>query len=210
MINYRSSGTLPIMTERRRRNLSAERQTEILEAFRRCIAGYGLEGSSTRRVATEAGISQSLLIHHFGSRAGLVKALVRYVVDEYEEALAQGLERASREDDAEVLLEYLFGRNYSEFSKRDDTMFPELEAAATRDVEIRRQLGEVYVSYRRMLVTFLRKTHPKASAAECRRVAYGLMCLSEANQTFRMMNLPGRRLRDALVCSRALIDSLAR
>jgi AcrR family transcriptional regulator len=198
------------MTERRRRNLSVERQTEILEAFRRCIAHYGLEGSSTRLVANEAGVSQSLLTHHFGSRAGLVKALVRHVVHEYEEALAQGLERVSREDDAEVLLEYLFGRKYSEFSQRDDMMFPDLEAAATRDIEIRTQLGEVYVSYRRILVNFLRKTHPDASVTECRRVAYGLMCLSESNQTFRMIDLPGRHSRDAFVCGRALIGTLTK
>ena len=198
------------MTERKRRNLSAERRTEILEAFRRCIAEYGLVGSSSRRVASEAGISQSLLTHHFGSRAELVKALVRHVVDEYEEALAEGLEKMSRGKDAEVLLEYLFGRSYSKFSERDDAMFPELEAAATRDVGIRTQLGDVYASYRRILVRFLRKTHPEASATECRRVAYGLMCLSESNQTFRTIDLPGRQSRDALACARALIGSLER
>ena len=83
------------MTEPERRNLSRERRTEILEAFKRCITEHGIEKSSLRRVAAEAGVTQPLLSHHFGSRAGLVDALVRYVLDEYDELLARGLEARS-------------------------------------------------------------------------------------------------------------------
>jgi AcrR family transcriptional regulator len=125
------------MTKRERRNLSAERKAEILEAFKRCILEHGLDRSSMRLVAAEAGVSQPLLAHHFGSRAGLVEALVRHVVDEYDEALALALERLSQEGGAEVLLQYLFGGPYSEASERDDGLFSELATAATRDRSIR-------------------------------------------------------------------------
>lgn len=196
------------MTEHGRRNLSAERQTEILAAFKRCIVEHGLDKSSMRLVAAEAGVSQPLLAHHFGSRAGLVQALVRHVVDEYDDALALALERLSQEGGAEVLLEYLFGGPYSEVSKRDDMLFTELDAAAMRDPAIRTQLAKAYARYQHILASHLRKTCPKAKATECRRVAYGLMCLAEMNELFRAYDLPGRRSRDALESGRVLIDSL--
>jgi AcrR family transcriptional regulator len=197
------------MTERRRRNLSAERQTEILEAFKRCIVEHGLDRSSMRLVAAEAGVSQPLLSHHFGSRAGLVEALVRHVVDEYDEALALALERLSQEGGAEVLLEYLFGGAYSEISERDDVLYAELDAAATRDPAIRTQLAKAYARYQGIVASHLRKTCPEASATERRCVAYGLICLAEMNERLRAIDLPGRRSRDALKSARVLIDSLS-
>jgi len=196
------------MTERGRRNLSAERRTEILEAFKRCILVDGLDRSSMRLVAAEAGVSQPLLAHHFGSRAGLVEALVRHVVDEADEALALALERLSHEGGAEVLLEYLFGGPYSKASERDDGLFFEFVTAATRDKVIRAQLGKAYARYQRILASHLRKTFPEATATECRRVAYGLMGLAEMNEHLRAVELPGRRARDALESGRVLISSL--
>ena len=196
------------MIERVRRNLSAERQAEILEAFKRCIVEHGLEKSSMRIVAAEAGVSQPLLAHHFGSRAGLVEALVRQVVDEYDDALEMALERLNEEGGAEVLLEYLFGGPYSKASEGGDVLFAELEVAATRDSAISMQLGNAYARYQRILASHLRKTYPQASPASCRRVAYGLVCLAETNERLRAIELPGRRSRDALEIARVLIGSL--
>ena len=39
-----------------RPNLTEVRTSEILDAFERCVARFGLEGSSLERVAEEAGI----------------------------------------------------------------------------------------------------------------------------------------------------------
>ena len=196
------------MTDPERRNLSRERRTEILEAFKRCITEHGIEKSSMRCVAAEAGVTQPLLSHHFGSRAGLVDALVRYVLDEYDELLARGLEGVGEQDDAEVLLDYLFGGRYSMFVERDDVLFLELYAAASRDVAIRTQLGESYARSQRSVAGYLRKIYSEASATECRRVAYGLMSLVESNELFRALDLPGRHSRDALAGGRVLINSL--
>jgi AcrR family transcriptional regulator len=198
------------MAKPERRNLSAERQAEILEAFKRCIVEHGLDKSSMRLVAAEAGVSQPLLAHHFGSRAGLVEALVSHAVGEYDEALARALERFSQEGGTEVLLEYLFGGPYSEATERNDVLFHELFAAATRDRAIRKQLGSSYARFQRDLANHLGKTHPEASASECRCVAYGLMCLAESNELLRAIDLPGRHSRDATESGRTLIRSLTK
>lgn len=162
-----------------------------------------------RRVAAEAGVSQPLLAHHFGSRAGLVDALIRRVVDEHAEAMARGLEGMNKDDDSEALLEYLFGGRFSEFAERDDAVFAELSAEAVRNPEIRTLLAVVYARFQRDLTSHLRKAHPEASAAECRRVAFGLLCLIESNEFFRTICLPGHHHRDAITNGRALIKPLA-
>jgi AcrR family transcriptional regulator len=191
-----------------RRDLSAERRAEILEAFKRCIITHGLDGSSMRLVAAEAGISQPLIAHHFGSRAGFVEALVRYVVDQADQDLALALEKLSQEGGAEVLLQYLYGGAYSKVSERDDGLFLEFVTAATRDEGIREQVGKAYARYQGILASHLRKTYPKATAAEIRRVSYALMCLAEMNEHLRALELPGRSARDALEAGRALLASL--
>ena len=196
------------MAARERRDLSAERRTEILEAFKRCIGERGLERSSMRRVAEEAGVSQPLLMHHFGSRAGLVEALVQHVLAEYDGTLARSLVSVAEGDDSEALLEYLYGGRFTEIAERADGLFPELHAAAARDETTRDLLRDLYARFQRGLAGTLRKTFPEASPAECRRVAYGLVCLAESNELLRELGLPGRRSRDAVELGRALLDSL--
>ena len=198
------------MEERVRRKLSEERQTEILEAFKRCITENGIEKSSLRCVAAEAGVTQPLLSHHFGSRAGLVEALVHYVLSQYDEDMERDLASVSEQDDAEALLDYLFGGRFTEFSERDDVLFFELYSAAARDGAIRGQIGELYARSQRWITNYLRKIYPEVSSAECRRVSYALMCLAESNETFRALEVPGRRSRDVIASGRALIDSLLR
>ena len=56
----------------------------------------------------------------------------------------------------------------------------------------------------------LRKAYPDAAPSECRRVAYGLVCLVESNELMRELALPGRRASDALECGRLLVASLGR
>jgi hypothetical protein len=132
------------------------------------------------------------------------------VLSQYDEALEQGLKSVGEQDDAEVLLDYLFGGRFSKLAERDDVLLFELYAAASRDVAIRRQIGELYARSQRSVTNYLRKIYPDASATECRSVSYGLMCLAESNESFRTFELPGRRSRDAIASGRALIDSLLR
>ena len=55
-------------------------RARIRDAAIRCIAAYGV-GVSLRTIAAECGVSASLIVHHFGSRAGLKEHCDRYVLD---------------------------------------------------------------------------------------------------------------------------------
>lgn len=53
----------------------------IIEAAIRCFAERSVAGTSLKTVATEAGVSQALIVHHFGSKDGLREACDGQVID---------------------------------------------------------------------------------------------------------------------------------
>src|ERR1700730_12948685 len=63
-------------TATRRRRSSAETRTAILEAAERRLLGGGPEAIRLQEIAADAGISHPAILHHFGSREGLVEAMV--------------------------------------------------------------------------------------------------------------------------------------
>lgn len=64
----------------------------ILAAARKSFATAGFDGASTRRIAKDAGVAQSLLLYHFGSK----DALWRAVIDDLFEGLAARMAEAAR------------------------------------------------------------------------------------------------------------------
>ena len=64
----------PAGTTRRRRTPDVAR-AEILDAAEQRLASEGPEGIRLKGIAGDVGLSHSTLLHHFGSRQGLVEAL---------------------------------------------------------------------------------------------------------------------------------------
>lgn len=63
-----------------RPSIKAARTEEILQAYERCIALYGVEGATQQKIAAEAGIARPLLRHHVGNSADLLQmALKRFI-----------------------------------------------------------------------------------------------------------------------------------
>ena len=62
----------------------------LLDAAVRVVAAAGLRGLTYRAVATQAGVTQGLVAHHFGSRGELIRATL-------EQAAAESIERSSLE-----------------------------------------------------------------------------------------------------------------
>ena len=62
---------------KRLRRTPEEARELILDTAQALIARSGPEGLRLQDIAAEAGISHPLILHHFGSRAGLVRALAR-------------------------------------------------------------------------------------------------------------------------------------
>lgn len=91
-----------------RPSLKQQRSQEILDAFVRCVARFGLEGATQERIAEEAGVRRTLLRHYLGNRDQMIAALVDHVVAKYD-ALTEGLQSTlAASESGEMLLDILF------------------------------------------------------------------------------------------------------
>src|SRR5260370_38322495 len=72
---------------KRARRTQEEARRLILESARQLIARAGPEGLRLQEIAAAAGISHPLILHHFGSREGLVRAMTQQAVPELRDKL---------------------------------------------------------------------------------------------------------------------------
>ncbi|WP_051701582.1 TetR/AcrR family transcriptional regulator [Mycetocola saprophilus] len=64
-----------------------ERRAEILRTAGRVFGEYGYAGASLRQIADEVGVTAALLIAHFGSKEGLLIAILKHLADEGDAAM---------------------------------------------------------------------------------------------------------------------------
>lgn len=76
---------------RRQRRTPEEARRLILDAAQELIARTGPDGLRLQEIAAAAGISHPLILHHFGSREGLVRALTQEAVLELRDKLIAAL-----------------------------------------------------------------------------------------------------------------------
>jgi TetR/AcrR family transcriptional regulator, regulator of cefoperazone and chloramphenicol sensitivity len=110
------------------------------------FAAQGVAATSLRSVAKAAGVSPGLVVHHFGSKEGLCRAVDEAVVERFELTVAEvpiegpGDELLERRSAAlvsllrsqPVLCDYI-GRVLSENTEASADLFHRLFAAASRD-----------------------------------------------------------------------------
>lgn len=155
-----------------RPSVKTERTEEILDAFERCVARYGVEGATLERIAEEAGLRRSLLRHYIGNRDELIDALTtRFIAssDAQVEALYDALPETKR---VTALLDLLFDENYS--NNHMALVASALIAAAPSDPALSTQLRDWTHRFIEGLANELQRSFPAAEAAVCFDVAAGL------------------------------------
>lgn len=97
-----------ILPAGRRRRTAAEAREEILDAAQRRLDAGGPDAIRLQDIARDVGISHPAVLHHFGSRDGLIEALDRRAILALTEDVAQLLQsRDDEEVSAVALLERL-------------------------------------------------------------------------------------------------------
>ena len=71
----------------RRTAAPEERRQQLIEAAIRCISNRGLGETTIATVAQDAGLSQGIINLHFKTKDGLLTETLRYLADEYRNAL---------------------------------------------------------------------------------------------------------------------------
>jgi TetR/AcrR family transcriptional repressor of bet genes len=76
----------------RRTAAPEERRQQLIEAAIRCIANRGLGETTIATVAQDAGLSQGIINLHFKTKDGLLTETLRYLADEYRNAITEAAE----------------------------------------------------------------------------------------------------------------------
>ncbi len=74
-----------------RQRATAERRHSILEAALRCFAEGGVEEVSIHALRRASGASTGSIYHHFGNKDGVVAALYRAILEDYQQGLLRAL-----------------------------------------------------------------------------------------------------------------------
>ena len=98
------------MTRPRRRRPADVARREILQAAEKRLAESGPAGLRLQDVAADVGISHPAVLHHFGSREGLVHAVIEQAITGLQEDLVRSLGATRHGDapDAAALFEQVF------------------------------------------------------------------------------------------------------
>jgi TetR/AcrR family transcriptional regulator, repressor for neighboring sulfatase len=98
------------MTRPRRRRTADAARREILEAAERRLAQSGPMGLRLQDIAADVGISHPAVLHHFGSREGLVHAVIERAIIALQEDLVRSLSETQQGDvpDTAALFEHVF------------------------------------------------------------------------------------------------------
>src|ERR1700736_5838388 len=89
------------------RRTAAETRDAILEAAQRRLLAGGPEAIRLQEIAADAGISHPAILHHFGSREGLVEAMVIRGITNLQAQFLEGWPSA-KEPDIEGVFERFF------------------------------------------------------------------------------------------------------
>lgn len=194
-----------------RKSLKEERSQMILDAFERCVARFGLEGSSLEVIANEAGVKRSLIRHYLGNRESLILALTERTVAKYhawtDESLAYFPEDLTMRGVA--LLDMLFPKQ--SYLSGDDVMVVEsLIAAADRYPEIRDIMRQWSLDYIHKIAREIHTCYPKQDEKACIQVAYGLTGIASNHDSLVSLNLPEEFVDHARECGKILLQSLER
>lgn len=95
------------MTNGRRRRTAEQARREILEAAERRLVVGGPEAIRLQDIAADVGVSHPAILHHFGSREGLVEALAAHGLERLQSEILAGWP-SKRVPDVEGVLDRMY------------------------------------------------------------------------------------------------------
>lgn len=77
---------------------SSQRRTEVMTAATRVFADKGFVATTTADIAQEAGVSQPYVVHLFGGKDALIRAVVEHAIDSVIDAFEQAIDAGEPPD----------------------------------------------------------------------------------------------------------------
>ena len=194
-----------------RPSLETVRREEILEAFVRSVACFGLEGATQERIAEAAGVKRPILRHYLGNRDAMIAALIDHLADRFDAETA-ALGRALPHDVSgagrvEAMLELLFGPR-SATPAETVLAFQAIVAAAPRYPKARTAMLASVTRFHDLVEAELSAAYPKAPADEIAAVAFGLVSLTFNLDALAPLRPPRAWRSAAGRAARSLVETL--
>lgn len=184
---------------------AGERRAEILLAVAAVAAREGIAGTTVAKVAGEAGIQRTLVLHYFGDRGSLIDSFIEQTAAVYGDLQILGDRTAS----IERRIDAAFDAGH--YASRDDlVVWTEIAALAARDEAVRDRIRTLWSQrWLPLIETEIQAARPRAPGSQVRAVSHGIACLVEGYWALWLQGLdaPEQR-RHAQACARLLLASL--
>ncbi|MEU9456202.1 helix-turn-helix domain-containing protein [Streptomyces sp. NPDC048277] len=172
-----------------RRSLAAERRQQVMEAASRCMATYGLAGTTLEKIAEESGLSRSHVRHYVGNRDDLLLALVEWVQERDDRAFAAAVAEAPPAQRLAVAMDHLFG-SWFLGAGDEGAVILELVKAGRSDETLREAMMSGYRLMLGAIESALAAEFPDSTPPARRSTAYGLLCLAIGNAMMSDLDRP--------------------
>lgn len=184
----------------------AERTEEILQAFYRCVARYGIEGSTLERIAEESGLKRSLVRHFVGNRDELIALLVDRVVEQSDQQWSAFMKSLPGKLVAAPLLEGLFCAQYSDAEYI--LVIESLIFAAGRDDALRQRMQQWMQRFTDDVVMLLQRDYPSTPAESLEAVSFGIISIYFNLDSLAPLGMNQQYRQPARTAAQRLIESL--
>ena len=172
-----------------RKSLAEERREEILAAFERCIGRYGID-VPLEQIADEAGVKRSLIRHYLGNRDELVDQVINQIAESYPQRVSEWLARGLV-DGIDGVLDVFFANGVT-VTQWDDVIGAVMSTAQGRYPLAKQRLAQMMMEIVDSVAQTLAQLFPGATAAACSEVAYGVVCLTQTNESLLWLGIdPG-------------------
>jgi AcrR family transcriptional regulator len=188
-----------------RKSLAEERREDILAAFERCIARYGID-VPLEQIADEAGVKRSLIRHYLGNRDELVDQLIERIATEYPHQVATFIAKLLP-DGIDVLLDSFFVEDLMT-PAWDVVVSAVMNTAQGHYPAAKQRVAQMMVDITEEVATAMRQLYPQASADAAYEVAYALVCLVQAHESMIDIGLDKRHTQFIRASAAHLIKGL--
>ena len=190
-----------------RPSLKEERKAEILDAYGRCIARHGVEGTTLEMTADEAGLARALIRHNVGNKDDILDAFVdRFLSGSTSEAddLFESLPENER---IEVMIKWLFDPRYTD--SQNVSVSNALFTAARERPTLSKRLLQWTAEFTGKIERELRDAYPD-SEDRIEAVATGIVAIYFNFETLAPMGDAARLRATSETAARLLVSALER
>ena len=158
-----------------RPSLKDERRAEILDAYGRCIARYGVEGATLEKTAEEAGLARALIRHNVGNKDELLDAFLHRFLGASTGASDNLFASLPADDRLQTMVSWLFDPRYT--NAQEVNVTNALLIAATDRPELARRLRRWTFDFIAAVRAELQTTFPDAPDDKIDAVATGVAAI---------------------------------